>query len=287
MNLQWFRVPEKIYCKKACLPVALEELKYILNKKKVLIATSTELQKQENIKLVTNKLNELGIAYAVHDVSAGMTNAVRVFEPDCILAFGSDVEIFLAQKLWTAYEHPELNPEVLVDKPAMLSDMLLQSGLQMGKKAYFIAVPCFAGMCSQVKPFILKSNGNALFFADMAIIDTDLMGSEPDVIRWFVRDALYQAVNACDSAYATDYTDGMAVQAIHLIFEYLPKILENPNHAGALERLASAGTMAGIAFSNACASFSAESENHVRCAELLGMELELLTQKLEAIAKLY
>ncbi|MDE6658003.1 MAG: iron-containing alcohol dehydrogenase, partial [Oscillospiraceae bacterium] len=174
MNLQWFRVPEKIYCKKACLPVALEELKYILNKQKVLIATSLEMQKQGMLKPITDKLNELNIAYAVHDVSTGMTNAVKIFEPDCILAFGADIQIFLAQKLWIDYEYPDLNPEIIMDKPELLANMLLQSSLQMGKKAYFIAVPCFIGMGSQVKPFALNlsnnnNNNNNIFFADMSI----------------------------------------------------------------------------------------------------------------------
>ncbi|MDE5754201.1 MAG: iron-containing alcohol dehydrogenase, partial [Oscillospiraceae bacterium] len=191
-NLGSFRVPEKIYFKKGCLPVALEELKYVYHKQKVLIITNPALLKQGKLKPMTDKLNELGIAYAIHDVSTGgMTNAVKIFEPDCMLAFGEDILMSLASKLF------------MIDK-----------------KIYLITVPCFAGMHSQVQPIV----------SDMVIIDTDLMDTAPDMIRWFVRGALYQAVNACDSPHATDYTDGMAVRAIALIFRYLPEVLENPNN---------------------------------------------------------
>ncbi|MDE6776960.1 MAG: hypothetical protein K2J25_03385, partial [Oscillospiraceae bacterium] len=114
MNLQSFRVPEKIYCKKGCLSVALEELKYVYHKQKVLIITSLDLQKQGRLKPIIDKLNELGIAYAIHDVNAGMTNAVKIFEPDCVLAFYEvDCDIILASKILMA----------------------------MDKKIYFIAVP--------------------------------------------------------------------------------------------------------------------------------------------------
>ncbi|MDE6086852.1 MAG: iron-containing alcohol dehydrogenase [Oscillospiraceae bacterium] len=249
-NLGSFRVPEKIYFKKGCLPVALEELKYVYHKQKVLIITSPALLKQGKLKLITDKLNELGIAYAIHDVNmGGMTNAVRIFEPDCILAFGEEILMSLISNLFIA-----------------------------NKKIYLITVPCFAGMYSQVQPIT----------SDMVIIDTDLMDNAPDMIRRFVCGALYQAINACDSPHATDYSDSMAIQAIHLIFAYLPEVLENPNHAYALEKLASAGTMAGIAHFNAHARTSFDkSKNHAHCAELLGMELELFTRKLEEIAKLY
>ncbi|MDE6706816.1 MAG: iron-containing alcohol dehydrogenase [Oscillospiraceae bacterium] len=256
MNLQSFRVPEKIYCKKGCLSVALEELKYIYHKQKVLIATSLDMQKQGKLKPVTDKLNELGIAYAIHDVYAGMTNAVKIFEPDCMLAF---------------YE---------IDCDVILAGELLMA---MDKKIYFITVPCSVGISSQVKPLAYDNNNN---FADMVIIDTDLMSTNINYICWVIHATLGTAVCACDSDGATDYSDSMAIQAIHLIFAYLPKILENPVNDYALEKLASAGTMAGIAFSNAHASFD-KSKNHARCAELLGMDLEILTKKLEAVSKLY
>ncbi|MDE6729384.1 MAG: iron-containing alcohol dehydrogenase [Oscillospiraceae bacterium] len=247
-----FRVPEKIYFKKGCLPVALEELKYVYHNQKVLVVTDPDLQKQGKLKLITDKFNELGITYAIHDVNTGMTNAVRIFEPDCILAFGEEVLMSLVSNLFNLF----------------IAD----------KKIYLITVPCFAGMYSQVQPIS----------SDMVIIDTDLMDNAPDMIRRFIRGALYQAINACDSPYATDYSDSMAIQAIHLIFAYLPEVLENPNHAYAMEKLASAGTMAGIAHFNAHARTSFDkSENHARCAELLGMDLETFTRKLEEIAKLY
>ncbi|MDE7121035.1 MAG: iron-containing alcohol dehydrogenase [Oscillospiraceae bacterium] len=281
-NLGSFSVPEKIYFKKGCLPVALEELKYVYHKQKVLIITNPELQKQGKLKPVTDKLNELGIVYAIHDVHAGMTNAVKIFEPDCLLAF---------------YEfdcHMELAGEI---------------SMAMEKNIYFVAVPCYLGTYSQAQPLDCDTNHN---FADMVIIDTDLAPTSRKIIHLVVYQALCLAVCACDSDDATDYSDSMAIQAIHLIFEYLPEVLENPNHAYALEKLASAGTMAGIAFFNAHANFenydnsahyakyfnmdipfssSEESfeqpNNHARCAELLNMDLEIFTQKLEAIYQLY
>ena len=283
MNLQSFRVPEKIYCKKGCLSVALEELKYIYHKQKVLIVTSLAIQKQGRLKPVIDKLNELGIVYAIHDVTAGMTNAVKIFEPDCVLAFYEiDFHMVLAGELSIAME----------------------------KNMYFIAVPCCLGTYSQVQP--LDSNNNN--FADMVIIDTDLMTANIDnyKICFFIDSILSLAMCACDSENATDYSDSMAIQAINLIFAYLPKILENPADNNALERLAFASTMAGIAFFNAHASFGKsdnnayyakyfnmdipfsssnesfeQSNNHARCAELLNMDLEIFTQKLEAIYQLY
>ncbi|MDE5738456.1 MAG: iron-containing alcohol dehydrogenase [Oscillospiraceae bacterium] len=257
MNLQSFRVPEKIYCKKGCLSVALEELKYVYHKQKVLIITSLDLQKQGRLKPIIDKLNELGIAYAIHDVNAGMTNAVKIFEPDCMLAFYEvDCDIILASKILMA----------------------------MDKKIYFIAVPCWLGTHSQVLPLGYDTNNN---FADMVIIDIDLMTTNMDSNRicWSMDSILNIAVCACDSENATDYSDSMAIQAINLIFAYLPKFLENPVDNTALEKLESASTMAGIAFFNA--NTSPKKSNHIRCAKLLGMDLEILTQKLEAVSKLY
>lgn len=261
-NLGSFRVPEKIYFKKGCLPVALEELKYVYHKQKVLIITNPALLKQGKLKPMTDKLNELGIAYAIHDVYAGMTNAVKIFEPDCMLAFyEDDWDMIQASKILMAME----------------------------KKIYFVAVPCLLGTHSQVLPLGYDTNNN---FADMVIIDIDLMNANIDnnYICWAMDPVLNLAMCACESENATDYSDSMAIQAINLIFEYLPKILDNSvnnyvfHHA--LEKLASAGTMAEIAFFNARADFE-KLENYVRCAELLNMDLEIFTQKLEAFSKLY
>ncbi|MDE5885186.1 MAG: iron-containing alcohol dehydrogenase [Oscillospiraceae bacterium] len=257
-NLGSFRVPEKIYFKKGCLPVALEELKYVYHKQKVLIVASPELHKQGRLKPVTDKLNELGIVYAIHDVYAGMTNAVKIFEPDCMLTFYEyDWDMIQASKILMA----------------------------MKKKIYFVAVPCLLGTHSQVLPLGYDTNNN---FADMVIIDIDLMSANinNNYICWAMDPILNLAMCACESENATDYSDSMAIRAIQLIFAYLPEILENPVDNTVLEKLESAGTMAEIAFFNARADFE-KLENYVRCAELLNMDLEIFKQKLEDFYQLY
>lgn len=257
-NLGSFRVPEKIYFKKGCLPVALEELKYTQNCQKVLIVTSPELQKQGRLKPVIDKLNELGIAYAIHDVNAGMTNAVKIFEPDCLFAFYEDGwDMILASKILMAME----------------------------KKIYSVAVPCRLGTHAQVLPLGYDTDNN---FADMVIIDIDLMTAtiNSNYICWAMDSVLKLAMSACESENATDYSDSMAIQAIQLIFAYLPEILENPVNHTVLEKLESAGTMAEIAFFNARADFE-KPKNYARCAELLNMDLEIFTQKLEDFYQLY
>ncbi|MDE5769294.1 MAG: iron-containing alcohol dehydrogenase [Oscillospiraceae bacterium] len=207
---------------------------------------------------MTDKLNELGIACAIHDVNAGMTNAVKIFEPDCMLAFyEDDWDMIQASKILMAME----------------------------KKIYFVAVSCLLGTHSQVLPLGYDTNNN---FADMVIIDIELMSANIDnnYICWAMDSVLKLAMYACESENATDYSDSMAIQAIQLIFAYLPEILENPVNNTVLEKLESAGTMAEIAFFNARVNFE-KPKNYVRCAELLNMDLEIFTQKLEDFYQLY
>ncbi|MFI3166905.1 MAG: bifunctional acetaldehyde-CoA/alcohol dehydrogenase [Bacillota bacterium] len=269
-NMLWFRAPQKVYLKKGCLPVALSELKDVLGKKKAFVVTDQFLFQNGYTKAITDKLDEMGITHTTFfDVAPDPTLAcakegaalMRSFQPDVIIALGGGSAMDAAKIMWVMYEHPEAD---FLDMAVRFMDIRkrVYTFPKMGEKAYFIAVPTTAGTGSEVTPFAVitdESTGVKYPLADyelmphMAIIDADMMMNAPKGLTAASGiDAVTHAVEALGSMLATDYTDGLAIGALKIIFEYLPKAYDNgPNDPIAREKMANAASMAGMAFANA------------------------------------
>ena len=269
-NMLWFRAPEKVYIKRGCLPVALDELGNELNKKRVFIVTDTFLYENGYTKCVTDKLDEMGIAHATFfNVAPDPTLAcakegtkmMEAFKPDCIIAVGGGSPMDAAKIMWVMYEHPEVD---FMDMAMRFMDIRkrVYGFPKMGEKAYFIAVPTSAGTGSEVTPFAVitdEKTGTKYPFADyelmpnMAIVDADMMMNAPKGLTSASGiDAVTHALEAYASMLATEYTDGLAKEALRNIFKYLPRAFENgANDPEAREKMANAATMAGMAFANA------------------------------------
>ena len=269
-NMLWFRAPEKVYMKKGCLPVALQELKDVMGKKRVFIVTDQFLYKNGYTKIVTDKLDKMGIVHTTFfDVAPDPTLAcakegakqMTAFEPDCIIAIGGGSAMDAGKIMWVMYEHPEVD---FMDMAMRYIDIRkrVYTFPEMGQKAYFIAVPTSAGTGSEVTPFAVitdEKSGIKYPLADyqllpkMAIVDTDMHMTAPKGLTAASGvDALTHALEAYASIMATDYSDGLALKAAKTIFEYLPTCYDNgPNEPVAREKMANAATMAGMAFANA------------------------------------
>ena len=268
-NMLWFRAPEKVYIKKGCLPVALDELKNVMYKKKVFIVTDEFLFTHGYTKPITNKLEELGITYTTFsDVQPDPTLAsakegaklMDSFKPDCIIAIGGGSAMDAGKIMWVLYEHPEID---FMDMAMRFSDIRkrVYTFPKMGEKAYFIAVPTSSGTGSEVTPFAVitdEKTGIKYPLADyelmpkMAIVDTDMMMDAPKGLTSASGiDAVTHCLEAYASMMATEYTDGLALRSIKTIFEYLPTAYENGQDVVAREKMANAATMAGMAFANA------------------------------------
>ena len=269
-NMLWFRAPEKVYIKRGCLPVALEELKNVLNKKKVFIVTDKFLFENGYTKCISDKLEELGISYSVFSnvepdptISCAVegTKAMNMFNPDCIIAVGGGSAMDAAKIMWVMYEHPEVD---FMDMAMRFMDIRkrVYEFPKMGEKAYFIAVPTSAGTGSEVTPFAVitdDESGTKYLLADyelipnMAIVDCNMMMDAPKGLTAASGiDAVTHALEAYASMMATEYTDAMVIQSLKNIFEYLPRAYENgANDPEAREKMANAATMAGMAFANA------------------------------------
>ena len=269
-NMLWFRAPEKVYMKRGCLPVALEELKNVMNKKRVFIVTDTFLYENGYTKVVTDKLDEMGIVHETFfNVAPDPTLAcakegvklIDAFKPDCIIAIGGGSAMDAAKIMWVLYEHPEID---FLDMAMRFMDIRkrVYTFPKMGEKAYFIAVPTSAGTGSEVTPFAVitdETTGQKYPLADyellpkMAIVDADMMMNAPKGLTSASGiDALVHSIEAYVSMMATEFTDGLAIEAIKTIFEYLPRAYEEgANDPIAREKMANAATMAGMAFANA------------------------------------
>ena len=269
-NMLWFRAPEKVYLKRGCLPVALEELKNVMGKKRVFIVTDTFLYENGYTKVITDKLDEMGIVHETFfDVAPDPTLAcakegaqlIDAFKPDCIIAVGGGSAMDAAKIMWVMYEHPEID---FLDMAMRFMDIRkrVYTFPKMGEKAYFIAVPTSAGTGSEVTPFAVitdETTGQKYPLADyellpkMAIVDANMMMNAPKGLTSASGiDALVHSIEAYASMMATEFTDGLALEAIKIIFEYLPRAYENgANDPKAREKMANAATMAGMAFANA------------------------------------
>ena len=269
-NMLWFRTPGKVYFKKGCMPVALDELGTVMNKKKAFIVTDTFLYKNGYVKGIEEKLDAMGIQHTCfYEVAPDPTlecakagaAAMRAFEPDVIIALGGGSAMDAGKIMWVMYEHPEAD---FLDMAMRFMDIRkrVYTFPKMGEKAYFVAIPTSSGTGSEVTPFAVitdEKTGVKYPLADyellpnMAIIDADNMMSQPKGLTSASGiDALTHALEAYASIMATDYTDGLALKAMKNIFTYLPSAYEKgADDPLAREKMADASTMAGMAFANA------------------------------------
>ena len=268
-NMLWFRTPQKVYFKKGCLPVALNELRDVMGKKKAFIVTDTFLYQNGYTKPITDKLDELGITYTVFsNVQPDPTlanaqegaKAMREFGPDTIIALGGGSAMDAGKIMWVMYEHPEVDFQDLAMRFVDIRKRVYTFP-KMGEKAYFVAIPTSSGTGSEVTPFAVitdQESGVKYPLADyellpnMAIVDTDNMMSQPKGLTSASGiDVLTHALEAYASIMATDYTDGLALKAMKNVFDYLPAAYSDGSDVTARQKMADASCMAGMAFANA------------------------------------
>ena len=268
-NMLWFRAPEKVYFKKGCMPVALDELKHVMDKKRAFIVTDSFLYMNGYTKPITDKLDELGIVYqCFSDVQPDPTlanaqagaKAMTAFKPDVIIALGGGSAMDAGKIMWVMYEHPEVDFQ---DMAMRFIDIRkrVYTFPKMGEKAYFVAIPTSSGTGSEVTSFAVITDqetgvkyplADYELMPDMSIVDTDNMMSQPKGLTSASGvDVLTHALEAYASVMATDYTDGLALKAMKNVFEYLPRAYENGNDVEARCKMADASCMAGMAFNNA------------------------------------
>ncbi len=269
-NMLWFRAPQKVYFKKGCMPVALDELGTVMGKKKCFIVTDSFLYKNGYVKPIEEKLDEMGIQHTCFfevapdpNLSSALAGAkaMTAFEPDCIIALGGGSAMDAGKIMWVLYEHPEVD---FLDLAMRFMDIRkrIYTFPKMGEKAYFVAIPTSSGTGSEVTPFAVITDdrtGTKYPLADyellpnMAVIDADNMMEQPKGLTSASGvDALTHALEAYASIMATDYTDGLALKAMKSVFEYLPRAYENgANDPTAREKMADASCLAGMAFANA------------------------------------
>ena len=269
-NMLWFRTPEKVYFKKGSMPVALDELGTVMHKKKAFIVTDSFLYKNGYVKPIEDKLDEMGIQHTCFfEVAPDPTlqcarkgvDQMRQFEPDTIIALGGGSAMDAAKIMWIMYEHPEANFE---DMAMDFMDIRKRvfTFPKMGEKAYFVAIPTSSGTGSEVTPFAIITDADTgvkwpiadyALLPNMAIVDVDNMMTQPKGLTSASGiDVMTHAIEAYVSIMATDYTDGLAMKAVKLVFENLPSAYENgANDPKAREEMANASCMAGMAFANA------------------------------------
>jgi len=269
-NMLWFRAPEKVYIKKGCLPVALDELKTVMGKKRAFIVTDTFLYENGYTKTITEKLDSMGIVHETFfDVAPDPTLAcakkgaaqMSAFKPDVIIAIGGGSAMDAGKIMWVLYEHPDADFEDMAMRFADIRKRVYTFP-KMGEKAYFIAIPTSAGTGSEVTPFAVITDetkgmkyplADYELLPDMAIVDADVQMNAPKGLTSASGiDAVTHALEAYASVMATDYTDGLAIQALKVIFEWLPAAYnEGAANPTAREKMANAATIAGMAFANA------------------------------------
>ena len=269
-NMLWFRAPQKVYFKKGCMPVALDELGTVMGKKKCFIVTDTFLYKNGYVAPIEEKLDQLGIQHTCfYDVAPDPNlssalkgaQAMRLFEPDCIIALGGGSAMDAGKIMWVMYEHPEVD---FLDMAMRFMDIRkrVYTFPKMGEKAYFVAIPTSSGTGSEVTPFAVITDdrtGTKYPLADyellpnMAIVDADNMMNQPRGLTSASGvDVLTHGLEAYASMMATDYTDGLALKSMKNVFDYLPRAYEyGAADPEARQKMADASCMAGMAFANA------------------------------------
>ncbi len=269
-NMLWFRAPERVYFKRGCLKFALKEVREEYEKSRAFVVTDEFLYKSGRAEAVTSLLSELRITHTeFYEVTPDPTLAcveegakrMRTFEPDVVIAVGGGSPMDAGKVMWALYENPNARFEDLAMR-FMDIRKRVQAFPKMGRKAIFVAIPTTAGTGSEVTPFAVitdQRTGEKYPLADyalmptMAICDAELMLDIPKKLTAHAGfDALSHAVEAAASLLASDYTNGLCLEAISLLFDHLPSAYkEGRENLLAREKVANAATMAGMAFANA------------------------------------
>lgn len=266
-NMLWFRVPPKVYFKYGCLPVALREL---AGKQRAFIVTDKPLYDLGMTKGLEEVLEDVGLKYDIFynvepdpslaTVQRGLA-VMNTFNPDVIIAFGGGSPMDAAKVMWMMYEHPEIEFEGLATRFMDIRKRVYDLP-ELGQKAMLVAIPTTSGTGSEVTPFAVVTDertGIKYPLADysltpnMAIVDPELVLNMPKGLTAYGGvDALTHALESYVSVYASEYTNGLALEAIRLLMKYLPSAYENgANDPKAREKVHYAATMAGMAFANA------------------------------------
>ena len=268
-NMLWLSTPEKVYFKKGCTPVALDELGSVMGKKRAFIVTDSFLFRNGYTKGIEDKLNQMGIVHScfadvepdpsLASAKAG-AKAMAAFEPDVIIALGGGSAMDAAKIMWVLYENPDADFENMAMDFMDIRKRIYEYP-KMGKKAYFVAIPTSSGTGSEVTPFAIitdKDTGIKWPLADyelmpnMAIVDTDNMMSAPKGLTCASGiDVMTHAIESYVSVMASDFTQAMSLKAIKLVFDYLPRAYRNGNDVEARDHMANASCLAGMAFANA------------------------------------
>lgn len=268
-NMLWFKAPQKVYFKKGCMPVALDELKSYYGKKRCFVVTDRFLYANGYARPIEDKLAEMGIEYTVYadvqpdptlaNVRAGV-KAMENFNPDCMIAFGGGSAMDAGKIMWLLYEHPDAEFSEMAMRYIDIRKKVYTFP-KMGEKVYFIAIPTSSGTGSEVTPFAVitdETTGVKYPITDyelmpnMSIVDTDNMMSQPKGLTSASGiDAMTHALEAYASMMASDYTDGLAIKAMQEIFKWLPLAYREGNNVDARNHMANASCMAGMAFANA------------------------------------
>ena len=269
-NMLWFRAPEKVYFKKGSTPVALDELGNVMGKKRAFIVTDQFLFKNGNTRAIEAKLDEMGIAHdCFYDVEPDPSlqcarrgaKQMALFEPDVIIAVGGGSAMDAGKIMWMMYEHPECKFEDMAMDFMDIRKRIFTFP-EMGKKAYFVAVPTSSGTGSECTPFAIitdKETGIKWPLADyallpnMAIVDADNCMTAPRGLTAASGiDVMTHAIESYVSIMASDYTKGLSERAAKLVFENLPSSFTNgAKDPHAREEMHNASCMAGMAFANA------------------------------------
>ncbi len=289
-NLEWFRVPEKIYFKKGCLPVALRELKDVYHKTKAAIIADETAFRDNITKSVTDLLNELQIVYADICISKSDDSIIkgaetaRKIKPDCIIAIGN-AGVEAGKLIRVLYENEGLTLDDL-KKRTNLRDREI-STLKTSADAYFIAVAASDCSGAEVDPFAMGAEDYALL-PDMAIIDTDMIQMQDiRAVNTLSLSALRSSVRAFASPFTSDYAQGLAVRAIQLIFAYLPVYQANPADMYALERLSNAVIMASMGDANVYTEDALTENGFAAAAEASGLTEIALREKVKELKEAY
>ena len=267
-NMQWFKIPPKIYFERN----SIQYLQDMRDVNKVFIVTDRSMVDLGYINWVTDQLtlrrNPVQVQLFcdvepdpdIETVKKGV-ELMNAFKPDTIIALGGGSPMDAAKGMWLFYEHPEVNFDDLKQKFMDIRKRAIRYP-ELGKKSKLVCIPTTSGTGSEVSPFAVisdKKNNKKYPLADysltptVAIIDPEFTTSLPSKVTAMTgMDVLTHAIEAYTSALANDYTDGLALQAIEMVFEYLPRAVKNgKNDPESREKMHNASCIAGMAFANA------------------------------------
>ncbi len=266
-NMQWVRIPPKIYFKRGALSQALGEMS---DRKRAFIITDKTMEQIGYVRMVTDVLDNMGMKYRVFsqvkpdpdisNVNAALSQVIP-FEPDLFIALGGGSPMDAAKFIWLLYEQPDQKFE---DIAMRFMDIRKRISVfpELGRKALMVSVPTTSGSGSEVTPFTVITDDKTdikypiadyALTPDMAIVDPELVMTLPKMLVAHTGlDAMTHAIEAYTSVFANNFTDGLSLESLRLIFKYLPDSYHRGQRVPvAREKMHYAATIAGMAFANA------------------------------------